>query len=132
MGLWAWHAASELGVHRLDVESALNHDHAITDKQAGDAVAYVCQIVSPAMRQATGEDPGTVTIHLDTTEDPPDPVRITSDNAGQVTVRGRPVQVLLALWGRPHHGISVVDGDAGIWNRWQHLPSTAFQFGTWD
>jgi uncharacterized protein (TIGR03083 family) len=133
VGLWAWHAASELGVHRLDVEDALSHNHAMTDNEAADAVAYVCQIVSPAMRRATGEDPGTVTINLDMADGrQPDPIRITSDTAAQVTVRGHPVQVLLALWGRPHHGISVTAGNTTVWSEWQHLPTTAFQFGTWD
>lgn len=133
IGLWGWHAASELGVHRLDVEAALGHDHAITDLEAADAVSYVCDIVSPAMRRAAGEDPGTVDIELvSATGEPIDQATVESDTARRVAVRGPAVQVLLALWGRPHRAVNVTAGDAQVWTRWQQLPATAFQFGTWN
>ena len=59
--LWAWHAASELGVHRLDVEAALGVAHAQTDAQALDAATYTAQYFLPAMRRVTEQDPGGVT-----------------------------------------------------------------------
>ncbi len=42
------------------------------------------------------------------------------------------IQVLLGLWGRPHTGIDVTDGDPEVWQQWRALPGEAFQFGTWD
>ncbi|WP_420623542.1 hypothetical protein [Candidatus Poriferisodalis sp.] len=49
-----------------------------------------------------------------------------------MVIEGPPVQVLLGLWGRPHSGIDVTDGDPAVWEQWRALPSEAFQFGTWD
>jgi hypothetical protein len=49
-----------------------------------------------------------------------------------VTVEGPPVQVLLALWGRPHRDVRVVEGQARVLDEWRQLPGTAFQFGAWD
>ena len=57
-GMWAWHAASELGVHRLDVEDALGHSHSITPDEAVDSAVYACTYVLPTMRGVVGEDPG--------------------------------------------------------------------------
>ena len=52
--LWAWHAASELGVHRLDVEATLGHDHSLTDDQALDAAALrPATLDAAALRLAT-------------------------------------------------------------------------------
>lgn len=132
VGLWAWHAASELGVHRLDVESALGDTHAITDDQAIDAVRYTCEYFLPAMRRATGKDPGPVTIRLRRADGPEGLATIESDSANTATIEGAPVQALLALWGRPHRGVDLVEGDAAVWAGWQALPGEAFQFGTWD
>lgn len=132
-GLWAWHAASELGVHRLDVEAALGHEHAISDEEAVDATTYVCEFFLPAMRRVTEVDPGTVTAELlSDTGEHLITVNIDSASTPQVTVRGPVTQVLLALWGRPHTGVDVVSGDADVWSAWRTLPSKAFQFGTWD
>lgn len=132
-GLWAWHAASELGVHRLDVEAALGHEHAISDLEAVDATTYVCEFFLPAMRRAAEEDPGAVTAELlSDTGECLHTVSIDSASTHQVTVRGSVVQVLLALWGRPHTGVNLVDGDVEVWNAWRQLPGKVFQFGTWD
>ena len=144
VGLWGWHAASELGVHRLDVEAALGHDHALTDEQAIDAATYTCQYFLPAMRRVTGKNPGGVEAQLhgddgvtrttSITPAPDDESNATSDTAapGRVTIAGPSTQVLLALWGRPHTGVAVIDGDDAVWTGWQALPGEAFQFGTWD
>lgn len=140
VGLWAWHAASELGVHRLDVEAALGDAHALSDEQALDAASYTCQYFLPAMRRATGKDPGQVQLRLlgsdastpDANASTTGEVAIESESTATVTVEGSAVQVLLALWGRPHTGVRVVDGEPTVWADWRALPSEAFQFGTWE
>ena len=48
--LWAWHAASELGMHRLDVEMALGHEHSMTPTHALDAADCTCRFFLQAMR----------------------------------------------------------------------------------
>ena len=131
--LWAWHAASELGIHRLDVEAALGHDHSMTDEQALDAATYTCHYFLPAMRRVIGRDPGRITARLlgaDTTL--AGRVTVESETLEGVTIEGPAVQVLLALWGRPHHGVEAIGGDPEVLAGWRALPGEAFQFGTWD
>ncbi|MEL6986189.1 MAG: maleylpyruvate isomerase N-terminal domain-containing protein, partial [Actinomycetota bacterium] len=65
VALWAWHAATELGIHRLDVEAALGYEHSLSETQALDAVTYTAHYFLPAMRRATGTDPGPLSIVLD-------------------------------------------------------------------
>jgi len=131
--LWAWHAASELGVHRLDVEAALGDDHSLSDEEALDAATYTCRYFLPAMRRATGEDPGAVTARLVGADSVTvGEATIESDHPETVTVEGPSSQVLLGLWGRPHTGVEVVHGDPRVWARWRDVPGEAFQFGTWD
>lgn len=134
--LWAWHAASELGMHRLDVEAALGHGHSMTPAQALDAAEYTCRFFLRAMRRVLERDPGGLTARLvdadgevgSVTIDPlPD-----SESPASVVIEGSPIQVLLGLWGRPHSGVEVADGDHAVWQQWRALPSQAFQFGTWD
>ncbi len=134
VGLWGWHAASELGVHRLDVELALGHPHSLDERQAGDAIAYTAQYFLPAMRRAVGVDPGRLEFSIAAAGDgeTAGPVVIESDGEGSVRVGGPPVQLLLAMWGRPHDGVRVLEGDAAVWDQWRALPTEAFQFGTWD
>ena len=132
VGLWAWHAASELDLHRLDVEMALGHPHSLTDSQALDAATYTCQFFLPAMRRATEQDPGGITARLLSDGDLVGTTTIDSDGLQNAMIEGPPTQVLLALWGRPHHDVEVTDGDPDVWERWKALPSQAFQFGTWD
>lgn len=132
VGLWGWHAASELGIHRLDVEAALGHEHAMTNAQAGDAVTYTCQYFFPAMRRATEEDPGGLKISLTGSDDSVVDLAVESEAGRSATVSGPPTQVLLALWGRPHRDVFVSDGDPQVLADWQALPGKAFQFGTWD
>ncbi len=62
--LWAWHAASELGMHRLDVEMALGHEHSMTPVQALDAANYTCRFFLQAMRRVLERDPGRLTARL--------------------------------------------------------------------
>ena len=132
VGLWAWHAASELGVHRLDVEAALGHPHSLSPAAALDAATYTSQYFLPAMRRVTGIDPGRVITRLIDNGETVGVATIESEALESVTLEGPPTQVLLALWGRPHHGVEVVDGDRQVWENWQALPGQAFQFGTWD
>lgn len=132
VALWGWHAASELGVHRLDVEDALGQPPSLTDDQAIDAVAYTCRYFLPAMRRVTETDPGPVEIGLLRSDGGRDGVVVESDQAAVVGIEGQPVQVLLAIWGRPHQGVTVTGGDPEVWDRWRSLPGQAFQFGTWD
>ena len=131
--MWAWHAASELGVHRLDVEAALGHGHAITDSQALDAATYTCRFFLPAMRRVTETDPGGVIAQLIGRDSRViGEATIDSERPEQVTVAGPATQVLLALWGRPHTEVAVTGGEPAVWSRWRALPGKAFQFGTWD
>ncbi len=125
--LWAVHAAAELGIHRLDVEAALGHDHAMSDDAAVDALSYSFEYFLPAMAKAAGEVPGSVT--LDALGLSLDVGAAADDN---VSLRGRPVDLLLALWGRPYDGVEVVSGEATVLEAWRSVPERAFQFGTWD
>jgi uncharacterized protein (TIGR03083 family) len=132
LGLWAWHAASELGVHRLDVEAALGEPHAVADRERADAVSYTAEYFMPAIRRAAGEDPGRVTLELLATDGAQiASVELASEEAGHAVVRGPATQVLLAMWGRPHVDVDV-HGDASVWTRWRELPGEVYQFGTWE
>ncbi|WP_428120514.1 maleylpyruvate isomerase family mycothiol-dependent enzyme [Candidatus Poriferisodalis sp.] len=135
-GLWAWHAASELGMHRLDVEMALGHEHSMTPTQALDAADYTCRFFLQAMRRVLERDPGRLTARLVDAGDAVGTVNVEalpqSTSPAAVVIEGPPVQVLFGLWGRPHSGIDVTDGDPTVWEQWRALPSEAFQFGTWD
>lgn len=135
VGLWGWHAASELGVHHLDVEAALGLEPSMTDEMAVDALTYTAEYFLPAMARVTETDPGAfdVVAVRDGEQLATVPVRApgAEDAPPQATLTGAPVDLLLAVWGRPHGEIgrtgagSVIDG-------WFELPATAFQFGTWD
>lgn len=139
VALWGWHAASELGVHRLDVEHALGHDHllgdALSDDLALDAISYTAAYFLPAMSRATGQNPGQLTVTarrgaeiIGTAE-----VGVEADaNGPAATIEGAPIDVLLALWGRPHGPLEVEGSPEVFYDGWQVLPSVAFQFGTWD
>lgn len=134
-GLWGWHAASELAVHRLDIEDALGMDHALSDDLAVDAIEYTAKYFLPAMARVIeqhpksfmavadrdGEKIGRSLVRVDDGE-LPTPV---------ATMNGRPVDVLLALWGRRHGPVEHA-GEPGVIEAWKALPGTAFQFGTWD
>ena len=134
VGLWAWHAASELGVHRLDVEDALGEPHAIEDHLAADAIEYTSRYFLPAMTRATGTSPGALEVVAKRDEAVVATTSLLSDRnepGPSATVTGTPVDILLALWGRPHSPIEV-DGSREVFERWHALPATTFQFGTWD
>lgn len=131
VALWGWHVASELGVHRLDIEAALGHEHSLTPEQAIDAAVYACTFFLPAMRRVGDDDPGGLTVRLRSGA-AVETVAIESPAPQNVTIEGEPTQVLLALWGRPHGGVSIIDGDPEVLAGWQAMPGKAFQFGTWD
>jgi hypothetical protein len=138
VGLWGRHAASELGVHRLDVEAALGDPHAMPDDLAVDAIGYTCGYFLPAMTRATGTDPGLMdVVAVRDGVVVGKAVAMAHDAAGGVgpaaaaTLEGAPIDVLLALWGRPHGPVEV-RGSRVVFDRWHALPGTAFQFGTWD
>ena len=59
-------------------------------------------------------------------------VAIESESPMAAVIEEPSVQVLLGLWGRPHTGVEVSDGDPEVWQQWRALPGEAFQFGTWD
>ena len=135
VGLWGWHAASELGVHRLDVEAALGLEPTLTDEMAIDALTYTANYFLPAMSRVTETDPGAfdaVAIRdgsaLATVE-----VRAPGGEGSPAaaTLAGAPVDLLLAVWGRPHGPVDTT-GATEIIDGWFELPKTAFQFGTWD
>ena len=132
-GLWARHALSEIGVHRMDVEAALGEPHGITTDEGHDAVDYVATWVLPAFRRMTGEDPGALTLEL-TGPDTAiiDSISIASTASGRAVVRGPAGQLLLALWGRPNSDVEIRDGDPGVWRAWNELPSRSFQFASED
>lgn len=132
VGLWAWHAASELGLHRLDVEAALDHEHSMTAGQAFDAATYTCEYFLPAMRRALGHDPGELTARLVGPTGTHHDIVLSSQHTASATIEGPAVEVLLALWGRPHNDVHLTHGDAAVWDTWKSMPSQAFQFGTWD
>lgn len=137
--LWAWHAASEIGVHRLDVEQALDDDYAMSDRAAVDSVDYACRFFLPAMRRVTGENPGGLSAELLGADGAPlgtVAIEPAADSAEQdlagVSIRGPVIQVLMALWGRPYEDVEVAAGDGAVLDAWRSLPSTSFQFGTWE
>lgn len=131
-GLWAWHAATEIGVHRLDVEAALGTPHSITPEEAADGVSYAAAFFLPAFRAAAGEDPGRVDIELTDAGAGHSNIQVESAGKASVKVRGSSLQVLLALFGRPHADVESVDGDRNVLDRWLALPGENYQFGTWD
>lgn len=135
VGLWGWHAASELGVHHLDVQDALGLPPSMDDEMAIDALTYTAQFFLPAMSRVTETDPGA--LDLVATRDGAELATISvrapgteGDPAG-ATLSGDPVDLLLAVWGRPH-GETTTGGANSIVDGWFKLPSEAFQFGTWD
>ena len=133
VGLWGWHAASELAVHRLDIADALRHTDVISDSEAVDATIYAAEFFLPAMRRVSGIDPGSVALDLlDGAGRTLHTARIASESDATVTVSGPAAQVLRAIWGRPHSDVDIVSGDPQVWDRWRELPSQEFQFGTWD
>lgn len=128
-GLWARHAFSEIGVHRMDVEAALREPHQVTIDQACDAVSYVAGFVLPSFRRMAGEDPGSLTLEpTGANGEILDSLTITSASPTAALVRGPVSEVLLALWGRPHRGVVVRDGDPHTWQSWLELPTRTFQF----
>ncbi len=131
VGLWGWHAAAEIGVHRLDIEAALEHPHSMTDTQAQDACDYAITVILPGMASR------------DDTQLPPLIAELRGDN-GQTfaigpsslsnevpaVVRGPAVQVLLALWGRTYHSVEVTEPAALA--AWAAVPRQQVQLGTWE
>lgn len=131
--MWASHAATELGIHRLDVESALGHDYSMTEVQAADALAYSFEFFLPGMANAADANPGSVTlIPLGIDSNELTSTTMETDGEGAVTLRGSGVDLLLALWGRAHESVEVVDGDPAVLDEWRSVPATAIQFGAWD
>lgn len=129
VGLWGRHAATELGIHRLDVEAALGDSHVLSDAAALDAIEYTAEFFLPAMAKAVDTTPAALAI-----EALHDGGVVGSSRLGSgepaATLRGSGVDALLALWGRPHGDIRI-DGDATTLDQWRALPGQAFQFGTW-
>lgn len=133
IGDWGWHAATELGLHRLDVESALGHGYSMSDAQALDALAYSCELFLPAFRRATDTDPGSVAIEVVSADGAiAGSCELASDTRTSVSISGPGPEILLALWGRNHANVTVAAGDAAVLAAWAALPGQAFQFGTWD
>lgn len=132
VALWGWHAATELGLHRLDIEAALGAPYAMSDDLAIDALDYTVQYFLPAMVQAS--DARLEPLHAVAVRDGHTLGSFragASDEDPAATISGAPVDVLLALWGRPHGALDVA-GPPEVMHGWHTLPSTAFQFGTWD
>lgn len=133
VGDWAWHCSTELSIHRLDVESALDQQYSMTDAQAIDAISYSCELFLPAFRRVTESDPGALRLQLLDAAGSVIATDETQSDAGRsVVVRGPAVEVLLAMWGRANVDVEVVHGDPGVLSDWAALPSRAFQFGTWE
>jgi uncharacterized protein (TIGR03083 family) len=134
VGLWGWHAASELAVHRLDIEQALNTPHSMSHEDASDAIDYACRYFLPAMARVASPDlaPIDVVTREDNHVIHTASVRAPGSTASPAaTLQGAPIDLLLALWGRPHGPIDIT-GSNDVVDAWHALPSAAFQFGTWD
>lgn len=135
VGLWGWHAASELGVHRLDVEAALGLATSMTNEMALDALVYTAQYFLPAMSRVSETNPGAFDAIATSDEDALATVKVRAQGAehepASAVLSGAPVDLLLAVWGRPHDPIET-EGSQSVIDGWFELPKTAFQFGTWD
>ncbi len=135
VALWGWHAASELAVHRLDVAAALGMDPSISTEEAIDALTYAAQYFLPAMSRVTDRDPGAfdavATVDGDTLATIAVRAPETHAVSPAATLTGAPVDLLLAVWGRPHGELERTGSD-GVIDAWFELPAQAFQFGTWD
>ena len=139
IGLWAWHAASELGIHRIDVAQALGIPHGLDDALAIDALHYTCDYFLPAMARVSEAAPGAVEVVAKhgyySEDDPLARFELCAPEAAEVepavTISGPPIEVLAALWNRGHE-LVVISGDDSVLQAWQSLPGQAFQFGTWD
>lgn len=131
-GLWAWHAASELGIHRLDVESALGHAHDMSPERAIDAIEYTAEFFLPAMVRATQQElPAIELVGCGPDGEPSVTKRVGAGADAAAHVSGPLVDVVLAMWGRPHANLEVT-GSGEAFEAWLELPGQAFQFGTWD
>lgn len=131
-GVWAHHAAAEWGVHRLDVEDALGQPHSMTDEQALDALRWSMEIALPGLAGRSPIDVPPLRVSVITPAGTRlGPVTTPASIAGTpVTVEGLGVQVLLAVWGRPHSDVAVsAESGLGLWNM---VPAEQAQFGAWD
>ncbi len=133
VGLWGWHAASELAVLRLDIQDALGERQQLTDDIACDAIDYACEYFLPAMARVTATNPGALGIAAERSDGRVHQklVAVDGDDGEVTTLSGSPVDVLLTLWGRPHGPIQTA-GPAHVADGWFVLPASAFQLGTWD
>lgn len=134
VGLWGWHAASELAVHRLDIEDAVGSPHEIEPHLAFDAIDYTASFFLPAMASVTNSALAPLDVIVQHDGANVGSTQVATTNGGGLganTITGDPVDILLALWGREHKQIEI-GGDPEIFERWHALPGMAFQFGTWD
>ena len=135
VALWGWHAASELAVHRLDVEAALGMEPTISQPMAIDALTYAAQYFLPAMSRVTETNPGNFDLVATCDDATAITIPVQAHGAAgedpQATLTGTPVDLLLAVWGRPHGAVEIT-GAADVVDAWFQLPSQAFQLGTWD
>ena len=131
-GLWARHCSAEIGIHRVDVEDALGHDHGMSDTEAFDAACWAIETIQPALAARgdvslpslraelvshDGADVGIVERAVGSTEAP-------------VVIQGPAVQVLLAVWGRPHDRITVTNPEG--FAVWTSTPGEQAQWPVWD
>ena len=135
VGLWGWHAASELGIHRLDVEQALGtplRDH----RSSGARCARLTPVDSSCRRWPQSP----ILIQASSGPWPPEMARNSVPwHFGRPKARRNPRRPSPAcpstycsrFGGRPHGPIDIA-GSHETLDRWCALPSTAFQFGTWD
>lgn len=130
VGLWGWHAATELGIHRLDVEAALGEAHVLRNAAAVDAIEYTTEFFLPAMAKAVDAAPAALAVEVLSDGEVVGSSTL-GDGEPAAVLRGSGVDVLLALWGRPHGDLKI-DGDANTLDQWRALPGQAFQFGTWE
>ena len=132
VGLWGRHVAAELSIHRIDVEQALGAPIAMSNEMAVDAIEYTAEWFLPAMARATDTDPGALAISSGPEGANTATLRAAAnDQQPLAQISGAPVDVLAALWNRPHGDITI-DGDRDVFDTWCSQPGRAFQFGTWD
>jgi len=96
---------------------------------AADAIEYTASFFLPAMLRVSEQTlPGIV---FDGRDIASASVAVQDGEQAAATMSGAPIDVLLAMWGRPHGDIEITGSEAAV-DEWKELPSKAFQFGTWD
>jgi uncharacterized protein (TIGR03083 family) len=106
-GWQSFHCASEFGMHRHDVQTALGHESWLVGDRAVDALTWTLDYAFPVVRHFRGlEELAPVRFVA-----PSDDVeRVVGNGEPEATLSGSASELVLHLWRRPH-GPVTIEGD---------------------